>query len=312
MHDKVGRATFPPSLAVALAVLTSPLALAQQNPGLTTQPSGRTLADPDAPPAEQPVDLSRPERRPPILEVTTEEQAFFEAAGGGEAWAQTRLGKLYIESPGDEQRWGQGVTLLQQAAAQNDPEAIYLLASVTAAGHGVVPSDYDAFEQMKRAAELGWREAQFALGTMYFAGRGTGQDEAAALQSFRQAADQGQTEAMFSAGRILLSKSDPEQRREGLGLMGRAIENGHIQATLMLATAYGRGSLGMPKDEAKAEALLKPGAERGDADCQFVLASLYKFGETFASRRDEAQVWLQRAAEQGQPKALEVLRLEER
>lgn len=299
-------------LAGIIAAAWGTSAWAQQNPGLTTQPSGRTLAEPDAPPAEQPVDLSRPEMRPPANEVQTEEQAFFEAAGRGEAWAQTRLGKLYVESPGDEQRWGQGVTLLQQAAAQNDPEAIYLLASVTAAGHGVVPSDYDAFEQMKRAAELGWREAQFALGTMYFAGRGTGQDEAAALQSFRQAADQGQTEAMFSAGRILLSKSDPEQRREGLGLMGRAIENGHIQATLMLATAYGRGSLGMPKDEAKAEALLKPGAERGEADCQFVLASLYKFGETFASRRDEAQVWLQRAAEQGQPKALEVLRLEER
>jgi TPR repeat protein len=295
---------------IAAALGTS--AWAQQNPGLTTQPSGRTLAEPDAPPAEQPVDLSRPERRPPTLEVTTEEQAFFEAATRGEAWAQTRLGKLYVESPGDEQRLGQGVTLLQQAAAQNDPEAIYLLASVTAAGHGVAPSDYDAFEQMKRAAELGWREAQFALGTMYFAGRGTGQDEAAALESFRQAANQGHTEAMFSAGRILLSKSDPEQRREGLGLMGRAIDNGHIEATLMLATAYGRGSNGMPKDESQADAILQPGAERGNADCQFALASLYKFGDSFAARRDEAQMWLQRAADQGHPKALEVLRSGER
>ena len=295
---------------IAAALGTS--AWAEQNPGLTTQPSGRTLTEPDTPPAEQPVDLSRPERRPPILEVTTEEQAFFEAATRGEAWAQTRLGKLYVESPGDEQRLGQGVTLLQQAAAQNDPEAIYLLASVTSAGHGVAPSDYDAFEQMKRAAELGWREAQFALGTMYFAGRCTGQDEAAALESFRQAANQGHIEAMFSAGRILLSKSDPEQRREGLGLMGRAIDNGHIEATLMLATAYGRGSLGMPKDESQAEAILQPGAERGNADCQFALASLYKFGDSFAARRDEAQMWLQRAVDQGHPKALEVLQAEER
>jgi hypothetical protein len=93
--------------------------------------------------------------------------------------------------------------------------------------------------------------------------------------------------------------------------MNRAIENGHIQATLMLATAYGRGSLGMPKDETKAESLLKPAAERGDADCQMTLASLYKFGDTFAARRDEAQVWLQRAADQGQPKALEILSSEE-
>jgi TPR repeat protein len=109
----------------------------------------------------------------------------------------------------------------------------------------------------------------------------------------------------------MLSQPDAEMRSEGLALMNRAIENGHIQATLMLATAYGRGSLGMPKDETKAESLLKPAAERGDADCQMTLASLYKFGDTFAARRDEAQVWLQRAADQGQPKALEILSSEE-
>jgi TPR repeat protein len=116
---------------------------------------------------------------------------------------------------------------------------------------------------------------------------------------------------MFAAARIMLSQPDAEMRSEGLALMNRAIENGHIQATLMLATAYGRGSNGMPKDEAKAEALLKPAAERGDADCQMTLASLYKFGETFTAQRDEAQVWLQRAADQGHPKALVILRSEQ-
>jgi TPR repeat protein len=117
---------------------------------------------------------------------------------------------------------------------------------------------------------------------------------------------------MFAAARIMLSQPDSEMRTEGLILMNRAIENGHIQATLMLATAYGRGSNGLPKDEAKAEALLKPAAERGDADCQMTLASLYKFGDTFAARREEAQVWLQRAADQGHAKALEILQLGER
>jgi TPR repeat protein len=171
----------------------------------------------------------------------------------------------------------------------------------------VEQSDVDAFKQMQRAADLGFADAQFALGTMYFEGRGTAQNEAAAVEAFRRAADGGHREAMFAAGRILLSKTEPDTRAEGLALMNRAIENGHTEATLMLATAYGRGSLGMPKDEAKAEALLKPGAERGDADCQMTLASLYKFGETFGARRDEAQVWLQRAADQGHPRAVEIL-----
>jgi TPR repeat protein len=163
---------------------------------------------------------------------------------------------------------------------------------------------------MKRAADLGFTDAQFALGTMYFEGVGTMQNEAAAIDAFRRAAEGGQREAMYSGGRILLSQPDPEMRTEGLALMNRAIENGHIEATLMLATAYGRGEKGLPKDEAKAEAILKPAAERGDADCQMTLASLYKFGDTFAAQREEAQVWLQRAADQGHAKALEVLRSE--
>jgi len=203
------------------------------------------------------------------------------------------------------------VGLLEMAAARNDAEALYMIATLTAAGVVMEQSNIEAFGRMQRAADLGFADAQFALGTMHFEGRGTTQNEAAAVESFRRAADGGHREAMFAAGRILLSKTEPDTRAEGLALMNRAIENGHIEATLMLATAYGRGSLGMPKDEAKAEALLKPGAERGDADCQMTLASLYKFGDTFGARRDEAKVWLQRAADQGHPKALEVLRSEE-
>ena len=287
-------------------------AWAQQNPGLTTQPSGRTLAEPDAPPAEQPVDLSRPAPEPVSLDTGVDDEAIFTAAMAGEAWAQTKLGKIYVTTHDDELRRERGVELLQRAAEQDDAEAVYLLATLSAAGVGKEQSDTDAFEQMKRAADLGFADAQFALGTMYVAGNGRAQNEAAAIEAFRRAAKGGHREAMFSGGRILLSKTDTESRAEGLALMNRAIENGHMEARLMLATAYGRGSMGLPQDEAKAEALLKPAAERGDADCQMTLASLYKFGDSFAARRDEAQVWLQRAAQQGQPKALEILRSEER
>jgi len=290
--------------------LAPTLSLAQQNPGISARPSGQTLDGPAV--EEQLVDLSRPQMAQTALAPTTGESEYFDAAMRGEAWAQTKLGKSYIASSDDPARQQRGVELLKQAAEQNDAEAIYMLASLSAAGAGVEQSNVETFTQMKRAADLGFAEAQFALGTMYFEGLGTAKDDAAALALFRRAADGGNKEAMFSAGRIMLSQPDPEMRAEGLALMKRAIESGHVKATLMLATAYGRGSNGLPKDEAKAEALLKPAAERGDADCQMTLASLYKFGDTFAARRNEARVWLQRAADQGQPKALEILRSEER
>jgi TPR repeat protein len=295
-----------PSLLLVL-LLGASSSMAQVSPGVSAKPTGQTLEGPRPDPSEKPADLSRPNPEPVSFPVTAEEEIFSEPAKRGEAWAQTKLGRLYVTTGGDEARLRQGLDLLRQAAEQNDAEAIYLLATMTASGAGVEQSNVGAFEQMRRAADLSFADAQFALGTMYFEGRGTAQDQAAALASFRRAAEGGNTEAMFAAARIMLSQPDAEMRSEGLALMNRAIENGHIEATLMLATAYGRGSMGMPKDEAKAEALLKLAAERGDADCQMTLASLYRFGDSFAARRDEAQVWLQRAADQGHPKALEIL-----
>ena len=241
-----------------IGVLASSSSWAQQSPGLSAKPSGRSLSEPTAPPAEQPVDLSRPNAQTDISASASGDDVSLDAAMRGEAWAQTKVGKGYVTSPDDPDRFQQGLDFLRRAAEQNDAEAIYLLATVTAAGAGVEQSSIEAFVQMKRAAEMGFADAQFALGTMYFEGTGTAQDQAAALAEFRRAADGGNKQAMFAAARIMLSQPDPEMRAEGLRLMNRAIENGHIEATLMLATAYGRGSLGMPKDETKAEALLKP------------------------------------------------------
>ena len=299
--------------AVCLTVLllaNAAASMAQTDPRFSTKPAGVIVSGKRLGPDKAPVDLSRPEMQQRESLPTLLGSEFADAASRGEAWAQTKLGKIYVAAVGDPERQRRGVELLQQAGKQNDAEAFYILASLSAAGVGVEPSNVTAFEQMKRAADLGFAEAQFALGSMYLEGIGTVKDRSAALASFRKAADGGNKEAMFAAGDLMLSQPDPEMRTEGLALINRAIESGHIWATLVLATAYGRGSNGLPKDEAKAEALLRPPAERGDADCQMVLASLYKFGDSFAPRRDEAQVWLQRAADQGQPKALEILRWE--
>ena len=297
----------PAGTLLALAVATT-----TADPGVTSKLSGRTLSGPASAPLERPVDLSRPQVRQDQVSATASRPDDVEAALRGEAWAQTKLGKTYVTEARDAESLRQGVDYLQRAAEQNDAEAIYLLATMTAAGSGVPQSDVEAFLQMKRAADLGFAEAQFALGTMYFEGTGTAPDQVAALASFRRAADGGIKEAMFTAARLLLTQPDAEMRAEGLALMNRAIENGHIQATLMLATAYGRGENDLPKDEARAEALLKPWAEKGNADCQFVLAALYKFGNSFIHRRNEAYVWMQRAADQGHADALRILDSEEK
>ena len=290
---------------IAAALGTS--AWAQQNPGLTTQPSGRTLTEPDTPPAEQPVDLSRPERKPPILEVRTEEQAFFEAATRGEAWAQTRLGKLYVESPDDPVRLQLGLELLNAAAAAGIADAFFELAKMALAGRGIERSPSTAFGYMKQAAELGLPDAEYELASMYSEGRGTAKDPVAALLWARKAAANSHPKAAVAVGAIMLQSQNRATQTEGLEMINRAVASGDKEAALALATAYARGDQCVLKDEKRAEELLKPHADKGDAESQFALASLYQFGDSFAARRDEAQVWLQRAADQGHPRALEIL-----
>lgn len=256
---------------------------------------------------EQLIDLSRPERQQTALAPAMTEGEYFEPAMRGEAWAQTKLGKAYVASADDPLRVQQGVQLLRQAAEQNDAEALYVLATLSAAGVGVEQSETNAFEQMKRAAELGWAEAQFELAVMYFEGRGVGRDEPTAELWLRKSADQDYIEAQSTLGRALLMSAEADKQAEGERYLKKLSDSGHAPSVIFLADAIGNGKFGLTKDEIKAEAFLKPLAEQGNADCQFLLAALYKFGDSFTDRRNDALPLIEKAARQGHPDALQVL-----
>lgn len=289
-----------------LAALVPAVSLAQQNPGLSVRPAGQTLQGP--PQQEQLIDLSRPNPEPMPLGMTPEEQTIFDAAMRGEAWAQTKLGKIYIAS-GDEARRQQGMDLLRRAAEQNDAEANYVLATLTATGAGIDQSDIGAFGRMKRAAELGFAEAQYELASMFSEGRGTPQDEDAAISWGRKAARAGNTEAKYALAIALLrQKASPA---EALQWLQSAADDGHREALFFLAGATAHGDYGLVKDERKAAEMALPRAEKGDAEFQFALATLYLRGETFADQREEGQRWLEKAAASGQPVAQQMLEQQE-
>jgi TPR repeat protein len=309
--DAAMRAIGHSLLGVTLAATTATAAFAQQNPGLSAQPAGRSLADPTATPEEKSVDLTRPQPGTQI-KATSSEELFFDAAMRGEPWAQTQLGKIYVESTNDPERRQKGMELLRQAAAQKDAEAIRLLANIAAVGVVDQPSNVVALQKLKEAAELGSPEAQYELASIYAEGRGVHRDMNQALVWGRKAAQQGNVQAQFSVGRTLIESGNPAQRTEGMTYLQQAADGGSVNATLYWANVVGKGEHGVPKDEIRAEALLKPWAEKGNADCQFVLAALYKFGDSFAERREEAYQWMQRAADQGHSDALKILESEER
>ena len=280
---------------------------AQTDPGLSTKPAGVTVSGERLAPEKAPVDLSRPEPEAMDFFATEEEKEFLRAAADGQVWAQARLGIIYVNTPDDNARMELGRGMLEQAASQDSPDALFELAKMALAGRGMERSPSEAFDYMRRAAELGLPEAQYELASMYSDGRGTMTDPAAALQWAEEAASQSHPVAVVSIGRIKMQSPDPAARAEGLAMLERAMKEGNKGARLALAAAYARGEQGVSKDEEMAEQLLKPLAEEGDADAQFALASLYQFGEDYSSRRDEAQLWLKRAAGQGHGEAAKIL-----
>ena len=283
----------------------------EKNPGLDPHPTGQTLAGKSEPPLGDMTFRLDPARgtSEALAEVepaTEEEALYLKAAKDGQAWAQTKLGIKYVQED-DLQRIGEGLRWLNAAADQNDTEALRALSALATEGRGVDQSDKEAYVYMRRAAELGSAEAQYELANMLANGRGMARDMEAAMVWGRKAAEQNYPPAQFALGRALIGSIEQQRKNEGINLLLKAAEAGQTEALLFLTTALGRGDFGLAKDEARAEALLLAEAEKGNADCQFVLAALYQHGETFADRRGEAAVWLRRAAEAGHPKAREIL-----
>jgi TPR repeat protein len=290
-----------------IGVLASSPSWAQQSPGLSAKPSGRSLAEPSAPPAEQSVDLTRPNPQAAI-EETSEDNIYFAAAMQGQAWAQTKLGKLYTESPDDASRWTKGVDLLHQAADQNDTEALLALSRLAARGQAVPQSFVESFKFCSRAAQLGSPEAQNDLAGMYAGGRGIAKDMGAAISWGRKSAQAGYTPAKYALAMALLNAEDSSgSTSEAVSWLQSAAKDGHVEALFFLAGATAHGDYGLTKDETKAADMALPRAEAGDKEFQFALATLYLRGETFGNKREEGSLWLQRAADQGHEGAKSLL-----
>lgn len=251
---------------VALLVLWSAggvCAHGQQNPGLAVEPSGRSLAEPDATPVEKPVDLRRPQLQTSVWTEVVETDALREAAENGQGWAQTQMARMYLEPPETPERVKTAVMLLQKAAEQGDADALFQLGALYMAGYGVERSTELAFDYCKRAAELGHANAQYELAAMYALGRGTPVDPSLALQWGRKAVAQNHTKAKYSIGRMLLIGEDRARQAEAVRLLEQAANENINEAALLLAEAYADGLHGLPANRARAIKLLQPVAQRG-------------------------------------------------
>jgi uncharacterized protein len=124
-------------------------------------------------------------------------------ADAGSADAQYLLGDLYFTSAGvdahESRQW------LEQAAAQQHPEAIFRLASWRSDGLFGTPTDEEGRALLIHAAELGSIQAQRDLGCAYATGDdGWPLDPARGRFWYGRAATSGHADAQFNYGLMLL------------------------------------------------------------------------------------------------------------
>jgi TPR repeat protein len=179
-----------------------------------------------------------------------------------------------VDSGDDDFKVQQGVSLLQQAAEMNNAEALFILGKLAMAGHGLPPSEDEAFKYCRKAAELGHRDAQYEVAAMYALGRGTKPDDGKAIEWGRKAIAQGNPKAKYSVGRLLLIRQDAADQREALDLLAQASDAGIDEAGMFLAEAQVDGKYGVVQDRDAGMAVLEKVAARGNKRAKEVLAQL--------------------------------------
>ena len=101
----------------------------------------------------------------------------------GSAPARMKVaGLLDRGEPGIEQNRPRALPLFQEAAAEGDPEAIFMIGTYLQRGYVVTKDEEAASRWFLRAAEIGEAKAQRKLAMRYFRGTGVEQNEVEALK----------------------------------------------------------------------------------------------------------------------------------
>jgi TPR repeat protein len=130
-----------------------------------------------------------------------EESMRKESGAEGESDGEASIKRRQTEDFGKyKQRLSSAVSWYNKAAAQNHPEAQYVMGRLYVSGEGVGQNFTEAVRFYELAAAQGHAKAQFYLGLMAQAGLGVKQDLPKAIKLYEKAADKGETGAMYYLG----------------------------------------------------------------------------------------------------------------
>ncbi len=173
--------------------------------------------------------------------------------------------------------------------------------------------DADTFELALKAAQQGLAPAQFSLAELYIK-RG---DAKSAVNWYRKAATQNHIAATYELGQLLKTgakdvSADQDESQRLLGIAASELDvhaqKGSAEAQNSLASMYEKG-LGVKKNIQLAARWYDSAARQGHAQAQLNLGRLYIAGtEGVPSNPYQAKYWLDLAAAQGVEEAIAMLK----
>jgi len=211
--------------------------------------------------------------------VQDEEQAvqwYLRSAEAGNAQAMLNLGFCFAKGNGGLSRHdGMAVKWYRRAADRgNHAGAQFSLGLCYEKGTGVREDQAEASRWYRQAARQGHAGAQCNLGVNYHFGRGVDKDNAVAADFFRLAAEQGHVMAQSNLGVFYAAGFGVDRDPKNAGMWyKRAAEQGHASSQYQIGNGYANGTLGLPKNEARALAYYRRAALQGHVQSQAALAS---------------------------------------
>ena len=200
--------------------------------------------------------------------------------------AQSRMGDMELS-----------FQTLDAAVAEDYPHALAAMAYSLLAGIGTQQNVEGAGLVMTM---LTWKKpvppfAHIALAFAAERGLGMPKDTAEAATQYRAAAVAGDPSAMAQLAWLLLFDEQavgPDS--EAIDWLARARAAGVAWAAYVLGTAYATGT-GVPRDQARAAAIWREGADAGDAGSMLALAEAYIDGSGVPRDPEEARGLVERA-----------------
>ncbi len=233
---------------------------------------------------------------------------YAKAMANGEADAIARMGLLYELGLGVEKSYDKAAEYYQRAIREGDALGYAHMGYLYETGKGVPRDRERAAEHYRRGMEMGNYLAMTRLGLLYQTGRGVTKDEYRAVELYRQAVDHGQPLAMTRLGQMynLGQGGVPRDHAKALALIGESMRYNLPAAYAFMGFMYENG-WEVKQDYDEARRLYERAADQDAPFAELRLGLMYRDGLGVNRNRQKAMYWLERAASKGEDRAEAIL-----